>query len=184
MAPAMRPDSAKVSAVGGSLDRLVALVVERLDTADVVAAAKWAAGDQGEPVIDDPVREAEVYDAVARLARGNDLPESWVRQAFFGQIEANKTVQRGLILRWRWDRTTAPTTPTDLGSVRPVIDRVNAEILEHMVVCRAELTAPDCLERLARIVFGVFATGRGDTLHRIALLRAVAALCPVRMDLT
>ncbi|WP_435824752.1 hypothetical protein [Nocardia beijingensis] len=67
-------------------------MVERLNTADAVAAAKWvAAGERGaEPAIDDPVREAEVYDAMAGLGHDRALPENWVRQVFFGQIEANK----------------------------------------------------------------------------------------------
>ncbi|WP_454194432.1 chorismate mutase [Nocardia sp. Marseille-Q1738] len=176
----MWPASAGASPADGSLDRLVALVVERLDTADAVAAAKWAAaGERGiEPTIDDPVREAEVYDAMARLGNGRDLPENWVRQVFFGQIEANKTVQRGLMLRWRFDPAAAPNDPAGLASVRPVIDRVNGEILDQLAARRAELTAPDCTERLARSVFRVFVTGRIDALHQAALVRAAIALCP------
>ncbi|WP_280245374.1 chorismate mutase [Nocardia abscessus] len=176
----MWPVSAGASPADGSLDRLVALVVERLDTADAVAAAKWAAaGEHGiEPAIDDPAREAEVYDAMARLGNGRDLPENWVRQVFLGQIEAHKTVQRGLMLRWRFDLAAAPPAPAGLASVRPVIDRVNVEILDQLATRRAELSAPDCAERLARSVFGVFTTGRGDPLHRAALVRAAASLCP------
>ncbi|MBF6164425.1 chorismate mutase [Streptomyces gardneri] len=177
----MWPASAGAAPADRSLDRLVALVVERLDTADAVAAAKWmAAGERGiEPTIDDPAREAEVYDAMARFGNGRDLPENWVRQVFFGQIEASKTVQRGLILRWRFDPAAAPTAPAGLASVRPIIDRVNVEILDELTARRAELVAPDCPERLARSVFGVFTTGRGDALHRAALVRASASLCPV-----
>ncbi|WP_330233817.1 chorismate mutase [Nocardia sp. NBC_00508] len=176
----MWPASAGASPADGSLDRLVALVVERLDTADAVAAAKWAAaGERGiEPAIDDPVREAEVYDAMARLGNGRELPENWVRQVFVGQIEANKTVQRGLILRWRFDPAAAPTAPAALAFVRPVIDRVNVEILDQLAAHRAEMIAPDCTERLARSVFGVLVTGRLDALHQAALVRAAVALCP------
>ncbi|WP_040772570.1 chorismate mutase [Nocardia pneumoniae] len=176
----MWPGSAGASPADGSLDRLVGLVVERLDTADAVAAAKWAAaGERGiEPTIDDPVREAEVYDAMARLGNGRDLPENWVRQVFFGQIEANKTVQRGLMLRWRFDPAAAPSDPVGLASVRPVIDRVNVGILDQLAARRAELTAPDCTKRLAQSVFRVFGTGRMDALHQAALVRAAIALCP------
>ncbi|MEU2013045.1 chorismate mutase, partial [Nocardia sp. NPDC019302] len=148
--------------------------------ADAVAAAKWvAAGERGiEPAIDDPVREAEVYDTMARLGHDRELPEGWVRQVFFGQIEANKTVQRGLMARWRFDPAAAPSVPVGLDSVRPVIDRVNVEILDQLARHRAELTAPDCAEQLARSVFGVFATDRSDALHRAALVRAAVSLCP------
>ncbi|MFE7745342.1 gamma subclass chorismate mutase AroQ [Nocardia sp. NPDC057455] len=175
----MWPASAGAVPSDRPLDRLVALVVERLDTADAVAAAKWvAAGELGiEPAIDDPAREAEVYDAMARLGAARDLPEDWVRQVFFGQIEANKTVQRGLMLRWRFDPAAAPTAPAGLASVRPIIDRVNVEVLDQLALRRAELTAPDCAERLARSVFGVFTTGRGDALHHAALVRAAVSLC-------
>ncbi|MFI9415019.1 chorismate mutase [Nocardia gamkensis] len=175
----MWPAGAGAAPADGSLDRLVALVVERLNTADAVAAAKWvAAGELGiEPTIDDPAREAEVYDAMARLGDGRDLPENWVRQVFLGQIEANKTVQRGLMLRWRFDPAAAPIAPAGLSSVRPVIDRVNVEILDQLAMHRAELTAPDCAERLARSVFGVFTSGNGDALHRAALVRAAVSLC-------
>ncbi|MGK8521377.1 hypothetical protein ACRS6B_07365 [Nocardia asteroides] len=119
-----------------------------------------------------------MYDAMARLGNGRELPENWVRQVFFGQIEASKTVQRGLMLRWRFDPAAAPTAPEELASVRPIIDRVNVEILDELAARRAELTAPDCPVRLARSVFGVFGTGRGDTLHRAALVRAAVSLCP------
>ncbi|WP_433729418.1 gamma subclass chorismate mutase AroQ [Nocardia sp. CA-129566] len=162
-----------------SLDRIVALVTERLDTADAVAAAKWATAAQngGEPSIDDPVREAQVYDAMARLGTERGLPEAWIRQVFFGQIEANKIVQRGLVTRWRFDPAEVPSTPPDLAAVRPVIDRVNVEIVDQLALRRAELTGPDCAERLAPSVFGVLTSGRADALHQAALVRAAAALC-------
>ncbi|MGO4618150.1 chorismate mutase [Nocardia sp. 2YAB30] len=174
------PASASASPGDDTMDRLVALVVERLDTADAVAAAKWAAANERgiAPTIDDPAREAEVYDAMGRFGNSRDLPENWVRQVFFGQIEANKTVQRGLMVRWRFDPAAAPSTPAGLVSVRPIIDRVNIEILDQLAAHRAELTAPDCAERLARSVFGVFAAGRSDALHQAALVRAAASLCP------
>ncbi|WP_433660832.1 chorismate mutase [Nocardia sp. CA-128927] len=165
-----------------SLDRLVALVLERLDTGDAVAAAKWvsAARTGTEPTIDDPAREAVVYDSMAELGAGLDLPESWVRQVFAGQIESNKVVQRGLITGWRFDPAAAPGAAPDLASVRPVIDRVNIEIVDQLAARRAELTAPDCAERLAVSVFGVFTAGNTDALHQAALVRATAALCAPR----
>ncbi|WP_167460185.1 chorismate mutase [Nocardia brasiliensis] len=165
-----------------SLDRLVGLVLERLRTADAVAAAKWASATRTgtEPTIDDPAREAVVYDAMARLGAGRDLPQPWVRQVFSGQIEANKIVQRGLITGWRFDASAAPSTPPDLLSVRPVIDRVNVEIVDQLAAERDELTAPDCAERVARSVFGVFTAGETDPLHQAALVRAAVALCAPR----
>lgn len=166
----------------GSLDRLVALVLERLDTGDAVAAAKWASAAQtgAEPTIDDPAREAVVYDSMARLGAELDLPEGWVRQVFAAQIESNKIVQRGLITRWRFDPDAAPGSAPDLASVRPVIDRVNVGIVDQLAARRAELSAPDCAERLAYSVFDVFGAGNTDALHQAALVRAAAALCAPR----
>lgn len=166
----------------GSLDRLVALVLERLDTGDAVAAAKWASAAQtgAEPTIDDPAREAVVYDSMARLGAELDLPEGWVRQVFAAQIESNKIVQRGLITRWRFDPGAAPGSAPDLASVRPVIDRVNVGIVDQLAARRAELSAPDCAERLAYSVFDVFGAGNTDALHQAALVRAAAALCAPR----
>ncbi|MCP2294846.1 chorismate mutase [Nocardia amikacinitolerans] len=186
--------------VSDPLDPLVALVAQRLDTADAVAAAKWAylrlrsgharvvdglrpavpvladaARDRSAPKVDDPEREAEVYDAMARLGAAHGLPENWVRKVFLGQIEASKTVQYGLIARWRFDPAAAPATPPDLTDVRPTIDRLNTAIIDQLAEHRVELAAPDCMERLAHGVFAHFATA--DPLHRLALIRAASALC-------
>ncbi|MFE9582948.1 gamma subclass chorismate mutase AroQ [Nocardia sp. NPDC006044] len=178
------PISANADPAGdrGSLDRLVALVLERLNTGDAVAAAKWVSAAQtgAEPTIDDPAREAVVYDSMARSGADLGLPEGWVRQVFGAQIESNKIVQRGLITRWRFDPAAAPGTAPDLASVRPVIDRVNAGIVDQLAARRAELTAPDCAERLAFSVFEVFGAGNTDALHQAALVRAAAALCAPR----
>lgn len=105
------------------------------------------------------------------------LPQAWVRQVFFGQIEANKMVQRGLIARWRFDPAAAPVSSPDLTAVRPLIDRVNDEILQQLAQRRADLTGPGCATRVSASVFTVFADGRADALHQAALVRAAAALC-------
>ncbi|MBF6173547.1 chorismate mutase [Nocardia blacklockiae] len=158
---------------------LVELVLARLNTADAVAAAKWvAAGRTGQPpVIDDPGREAEVYDSMAAAGADLGLPEPWVRQVFLGQIEANKIVQRGLHTWWRFDASTVPATPPDLAAVRPVIDRVNGDILRQLAARRAELTSADCPRQVAAAAVPVVAAGRADALHGTALVRAAAALC-------
>ncbi|MFI5778491.1 gamma subclass chorismate mutase AroQ [Nocardia sp. NPDC051570] len=161
------------------LDRVVELALTRLRTGDTVAAAKWvsAAASGTEPVIDDPAREAVVYDAMARAGAELGVPEDWVRQVFFGQIEANKMVQRGLLARWRFDPAAAPTTAPNLAAVRPVIDRVNGEIVAQLAAHRAELSGPGCAERLATSVFPSLTSGSADALHQAALVRASAALC-------
>ncbi|MFD0362191.1 gamma subclass chorismate mutase AroQ [Nocardia sp. GCM10030253] len=177
----LHPDSALASAEppARSLDRLVELVADRLDTADAVAAAKWATALQlgTQPSIDDPGREAKVYDDMARLGAERDLPENWIKQVFFGQIEASKIVQRGLVVRWRFDPAAAPAAPPDLSKVRPEIDRLNVDIVDQLAARRDELAARDCAERLAPSVFGVLSSGRVDALHQAALVRAATTLC-------
>ncbi|WP_459957121.1 gamma subclass chorismate mutase AroQ [Nocardia sp. IFM 10818] len=163
----------------GSLDRLVALLAERLETADTVAAVKWAAAEREgtRPVIDDPAREAVIYDAMARLGAQRDLPDAWVRQVFQGQIEANKLVQRGLVTLWSNGVASAPAPTVDLTAVRPVIDRVNGEIIDELAGKRAELDAPDCAARLAGSVLDTVSERHSDPLHQAALVRAAAPLC-------
>ncbi|MBB5913734.1 chorismate mutase [Nocardia transvalensis] len=163
-----------------SLDPLVDLVLERLNTADAVAAAKWATATRtGQPpVVDDPAREAEVYDSMAAAGARLGVPQEWVRQVFYGQIDGNKIVQRGLQARWRIDPAATPAETPDLATVRPVIDRVNGEILRQLADRRADLSGPACAQRVAAAVFPVSTSGRVDPLHAAALVRAAAALCP------
>ncbi|MFE0130581.1 chorismate mutase, partial [Streptomyces sp. NPDC059037] len=75
---------------------LAGLSAQRLATADLVAAAKYGTDSP----IDDPAREKQVLDDVARQARdvGAD-PEVTVR-IFRDQIEANKVGGRAPGQRW------------------------------------------------------------------------------------
>lgn len=155
------------------LDTLVELTLQRLSTGDAVAAAKWGTASP----IDDPAREAQVYDSMAKLGSTKGLPIAWVRSVFFGQIEANKVVQRGLHTRWQFDPASAPTVRPDLSTVRPEIDHVNAALIDEIAAHRDSLVGPTCAVNLSRSVFGVVASGRADVLHNAALVRAAAALC-------
>ncbi|GAB0103963.1 chorismate mutase [Nocardia sp. JMUB6875] len=162
-----------------SLDRLVGLVVDRLETADTVAAVKWAGAvrDGGEPVIDDPAREAAIYDAMGALGVERGLPAGWVRAVFEGQIEANKLVQRGLVAEWRSQLVSAPVPATDLAGIRPVIDRANTGIVDELSARRAELASGDCPARLTGTVLAVAGARHVDLLHQAALVRAALPLC-------
>jgi chorismate mutase len=153
------------------LDTLVDLTVERLATADSVAAAKWGTPSP----IDDPEREAQVYSAMTELGSSKGLPGEWVRSVFLGQIEANKTVQRGLHTWWGFDRAAAPAARPDLAAVRPIIDRVNAAIVDQLALHKDTLTGRDCVPQLSRSVLN--AAARVDALHQAALVRAAVSLC-------
>lgn len=161
-----------------SLDQLVGLLAERIGTADTVAEVKWAAAQQdgSQPVIDDPAREATIYDAMTQLGAQHGLPEAWVRQVFAGQIDASKLVQRGLVTVWGSGIAHAPTPATDLAGIRPVIDRLNTSIIDEMSDRRAELTGPGCAARVTASVIAVGAH-QADGLHQAALIQAAAPLC-------
>ncbi|WP_433672487.1 chorismate mutase [Nocardia sp. CA-136227] len=163
----------------GSAERLVGLLAERLATADTVAAIKWEAAvrDGGEPVIDDPGREAAIYDAMAQAGAERGLPGGLVRAVFQGQIEANKIVQRGFVTEWRYGLAVPGAPGTDLAGVRPVIDGLNTAILAELASERMELAAADCPARVAAGVVAVAGSKRLDALHAAALVRASTPLC-------
>jgi chorismate mutase len=177
MAPAAQAQAPADGQAPAGLDSLVALVLQRLNTADAVIAAKWVGAHGQAPAVDDPAREREVYDSMGRAGAELGLPQPWVRQVFFGQIEANKMVQRGLIARWRFDPAAAPVASPNLAAVRPLIDRANDGIVRQLALHRAELSGPACAPRLSASVFAIFGGGKSDGLHEAALVRAAAALC-------
>ncbi|MGW5224605.1 gamma subclass chorismate mutase AroQ [Nocardia niigatensis] len=170
---------AAAQADSGSVDRLVELLAERIATADTVAAVKWegAARGGGEPVIDDPVREQAIYDAMGQLGAERSLPAQLVRQVFQGQIEASKIVQRGLVTEWRYGLASAPVPATDLSGIRPAIDGLNVAIIDELSSERIELTRSDCPALVAAAVLGVAGSNHLDALHSAALVRASTPLC-------
>ncbi|MBM7171774.1 chorismate mutase [Streptomyces sp. G44] len=156
------------------LHPLADLSARRLATADLVAAAKYGTG--GGPV-DDPAREKQVLDAVARAAReaGAD-PRATVR-IFRDQIDANKAVQRELFRRWDADPSEAPRERPDLAEVREEIDRVNAELVRGIAASAGARTAPYCGGVLTAATAHVRHTDRLDALHSLALERALRSVC-------
>ncbi|MFG2648064.1 chorismate mutase [Streptomyces sp. NPDC048436] len=152
---------------------LAELSAQRLATADLVAAAKYGTGGP----IDDPAREQQVLDDVARQARelGAD-PEATVR-IFRDQIEANKVVQRGLFRRWDADPSQAPTERPDLAEVRKEINRINGQLVSAIAASEGARTAPSCGGVLAAAAVRVRYEDRLDALHTVALGRAVGSVC-------
>ncbi|MFC8123957.1 gamma subclass chorismate mutase AroQ [Streptomyces sp. NPDC057302] len=177
-APARPSAGASADASAGSYARLhtlADLAARRLATADLVAAAKYGTGSP----IDDPAREKQVLDDVARQARevGAD-PEATVR-IFRDQIEANKVVQRELHRRWDAHPSQAPGPGErpDLGEVREEINRVNRLLVRGIAESPGARAAASCRGVLA--VAGVRVRGerRLDVLHTVGLGRALASVC-------
>ncbi|MFC9518487.1 chorismate mutase [Nocardiaceae bacterium NPDC056970] len=155
------------------LGPLVRAVSERLSTADAVAAAKWGTGKP----IDDPAREADVLRAVADQARRENLAPARVEQVFRDQIEASKDVQRGLFAYWDVVPQAVPDPRPDLATVRPVLDRLNVEIVTEMSEQRDVLAGPRCLPDLLAGAGDVVGTERPDVLHQAGLVRALRSMC-------
>ncbi|MEU6674920.1 gamma subclass chorismate mutase AroQ [Streptomyces sp. NPDC046925] len=167
-----------VSVAGGSyakLRSLADLAAQRLATADLVAAAKYGTDSP----IDDPAREQQVLDDVARQARelGAD-PEATVR-IFRDQIEANKVVQRELHRRWDADPSQAPTPEErpDLAEVRKEINRVNGELVRGIAGSPGARAAGSCRGLVTLGALHVRHDRQLDALHTVALERALRSVC-------
>ncbi|MCG7633971.1 chorismate mutase [Gordonia McavH-238-E] len=147
----------------------------RLALADSVAATKWASG----AAIDDPAREQVVLDTVSQLALDRDLDPAYVRSVFRDQIEASKTVQRGLFARWQLPGQTAPPATPDLGPVRTAINAFTVAIVDELAAARGLVTSPRCPPELVAAT-GSTAAGLGfDPLHIGALIQAGSSVCTV-----
>ncbi|WP_206505158.1 chorismate mutase [Streptomyces chrestomyceticus] len=156
-----------------ALRPLAALSARRLATADLVAAAKWGTGSP----VDDPAREQQVLDAVARQATELGADPRWTARIFRDQIEANKTVQRGLHRRWAADPAQVPGERPDLGEVRKEINRVNDALVRAIAASGAARTSPRCVPSLVGAAADVRREERLDTLHTVALVRSVRSVC-------
>ncbi|MEV0319936.1 gamma subclass chorismate mutase AroQ [Streptomyces sp. NPDC050658] len=161
------------TAAYGRLHPIADLSARRLATADLVAAAKYGTDSP----IDDPARERQVLDDVARQARemGAD-PEVTVR-IFRDQIEANKVVQRALHHRWGADPSKAPTERPDLAEVRKEINRVNGELVRAIAGSAATRTALYCGGLLTAAAVHVRHDRQLDALHTVALERVLRSVC-------
>ncbi|WP_434093029.1 chorismate mutase [Streptomyces lasiicapitis] len=177
-APAASPTStAFVASVPqgayAQLHPLSALSAQRLATADLVAAAKYGTGSP----IDDPAREQQVLDAVARQAAEVGADPAATVRIFRDQIEANKVVQRALHRKWDADPASAPTERPDLAKVRAEINRINGELVRAIAAATPARTSPYCSAVLTVTTAHVRHEQRLDALHTVALLRASRSLC-------
>ncbi|WP_103353294.1 chorismate mutase [Amycolatopsis sp. CA-128772] len=161
------------SASTSSLWRLTDLAAQRVAIADQVAAAKYGTPSP----IDDPAREQQIYDSVAARAPGLGLAPAAAVRFFRAQIEANKLVQRGLYARWDAHPGQAPTTRPDLARIRPVIDRLNTDLLTELASTTPVRAARTCPIRRLLTADVVDLSHRFDALHARALAEATSATC-------
>lgn len=104
-----------------TVDRLLGLMKERLDAAPEVARTKW----NTKAPIDDPFRDKQIIDGVAKAATEYGLDPQMASTFFAGQIEASKAVQRALHAEWTANRQPPFAKVADLGTdIRPVLDQL------------------------------------------------------------
>lgn len=156
------------------LAQLTDLAAQRVQIADKVAAAKFGT----DIPIDDPVREQQILDTVAVKSVALGLDRAATVRFFRDQIEANKVVQRGLYVWWIGHPADQPSTRPDLDTeVRPVIDRLNAGLLDQLVATRPARANQACGLRLAITVYAVNRLRFLDKLHEQALAEAARSAC-------
>lgn len=149
-------------------DDLVGVVVDRLDTGDLVAAAKWPTRGP----VEDAARERVVLDAAAAGAAQRGLDPGEVTAVFADQIAASKVVQYGLFARWTADPSTSPP-PADLAALRPQLDTITNRLLDDLASTDAARNGPACGQEWHDAAERVHL----DELHRTALERAGRSLC-------
>jgi chorismate mutase-like protein len=122
------------------LEPLRQAIDQRLLLAQDVARAKWNA----KAAIEDLPREEQVIAAAVRQGAALGLQEAWVRRVFRAQIEASKTVQRALYLRWQAEGAGRFDDAPDLArTIRPELDRLTTQLLRAMADNQALLHDSD-----------------------------------------
>ncbi|OQR36742.1 hypothetical protein BWR59_03460 [Pseudomonas sp. Bc-h] len=153
-----------------SLKRLLSMINERLEIADLVALTKW---DSAQPVQDSD-RESTVIADAKRQAASYAIAKNEAAQMMAAQIEANKLVQYGLLSIWHSDGKAPLTKRPDLkNQIRPRLDALQTGLLQQYAEFSPFRADPACplwinqeLPQLAK-----------DKLHEIALIRATGELC-------
>ncbi|MGP4054935.1 chorismate mutase [Mycobacterium sp. 4D054] len=162
---AAQPDSTLVD--------LVDAATRRLQVAEPVAANKFHTGG----LIEDPVREQQVLEAVSAEAAALQLDPAYVSAAFRDQIDATVAIEYTRLAQWKFDRAAAPVDAPDLASSRGIIDALNREMVTLMADEWGKLRGPACRAELDQAKT-VVATRRGlDPLYRQALDHATRSYC-------
>lgn len=123
--------------------RLLGLMQQRLDVAQDVAMYKWNA----KAAIDDPVREQQILEALARQAPQYGLEPKLALDFFAAQIIAGKMIQTALFKEWT-SRSQAPfENPPDLKTkIRPALDQLTVELLTALAAAQPLLQGKDSMQ--------------------------------------
>ena len=128
-APPATQDVAKI-------DRVLALIEQRLGYMDDVARNKW---NSGAPIEDLP-REREIIDSLGKQAAGYGLDAEIARDFFRAQIEASKIIQRTRFAEWRAQNQPPFKNIPDLrDKIRPALDALTPELMNALAAALPEL---------------------------------------------
>lgn len=157
----------------GPWDPVVAVVADRLATADAVAASKYAS----KAAVEDPGRERTVLDAASAAGAARRLEPAEVTAVVGDQIAASKVVQYGLLEDWTDRPASAPTGQPDLAGVRATLDAVTPRLVDTLAGAQSARTDPACRGAVTSAAVRVAAARNLDSLHRRGLDRALRSLC-------
>ncbi|QZT62124.1 chorismate mutase [Mycolicibacterium austroafricanum] len=152
---------------------LVDAATRRLQVAEPIAANKFHTGG----LVEDPVREQQVLDAVSAEATTLQLDPAYVTTAFRDQIDATVAIEYSRLAQWKFDPAAAPVDAPDLTSSRGIIDALNREMVTLMADEWDKLHAPTCRAELDQAKSTVAAQRGLDPLYRQAVDHATRNYC-------
>jgi chorismate mutase len=148
---AAQPPTADVQ----NIDRVLALIQQRLGYMDDVARNKW---NSGAPIEDLP-REHEIIAGIGQGAVGYGLDAEIAQEFFRAQIEASKLIQNTRFREWRAQRHPPFVNLPDLrDKIRPALDALTPAMMSALAAALPMLRAPGAPKmidaRAAAIVTG------------------------------
>lgn len=158
------------------LDALTALVdaaAQRLQTADLVAAAKYVAGNP----IEDPKREQQIINTVVEEANASHIDPQYIATIFRDQIDATTSVEYTRVAQWKLNPESAPTVAPDLADLRKTIDGLNRLMMNEIIAQWETLHSPMCMLELDRAMRNVVSTRALDGTYQAALSYATRSYC-------
>jgi len=152
---------------------LVDAAAQRLQVAEPVAATKFLDGG----LIEDPVREQQVLDAVAADATNRAIDPGYVTTIFRDQIDATVAIEYQRLAQWKLDPAAAPADAPDLASSRATIDGLNRAMVTEMADQWQVLHSPSCTADLDAATAAVAQARALDPLYRQAVDFATRNYC-------
>ena len=152
---------------------LVDAAAQRLQTADPVAAYKWATGT----AIEDPPRVQQVLAAVTGDATANHVDPGYVRRVFQDQINATESVEYTRFAQWKLNPQGAPGAAPELSASRTAIDALNRRMVTEITGHWDVLHSPACATDVDDADDAVIHARQLDTVYQQALAFATRSYC-------